>query len=133
MQEQNTSMFKRILLEKRERLCEITKDIIKDDFRLDKQEMKDEMDHASQESQRSVHCRLRDRNVHLLERIDEALQRLEDGTFGICEECEEEISLNRLKARPTARLCIDCKEEQERMEKIIGDYEELRFERLYVS
>jgi len=51
---------------------------------------------------------------------DEALARIEDGTFGVCERCEEPISLKRLEARPVTTLCIRCKEEQEKKEKSYG-------------
>jgi DnaK suppressor protein len=53
----------------------------------------------------------------LLTKIDEALQRIEDGEFGICEECGQPIGLKRLKARPVVSLCIECKTKQEEEEK----------------
>jgi len=55
-------------------------------------------------------------------KIQEALQRIEDGTFGICEQCGCEISEGRLEARPVTTFCIECKEEQENKEKIVEDY-----------
>ncbi|MDX9999858.1 MAG: TraR/DksA C4-type zinc finger protein, partial [Polyangia bacterium] len=54
-------------------------------------------------------------------KIDQALARIEDGTFGICEECEEEINAKRLEARPETTMCIKCKEAQERKEKALAD------------
>ncbi|MBD5642010.1 MAG: RNA polymerase-binding protein DksA, partial [Desulfovibrio sp.] len=57
--------------------------------------------------------RLRDRERRLIRKIQGALQRIEDGTYGVCEECGEDISLARLKARPVTRLCIHCKARQE--------------------
>ncbi len=60
---------------------------------------------------------LRDREKWLLEKIEQALVRLNEGRYGLCEECEEEIGFARLKARPVATLCIDCKEVEERTEK----------------
>ena len=56
----------------------------------------------------------------ILQKIDRALTRIEEGTFGICERCEEEISPKRLEARPVTTLCIRCKEEQEKKEKSYG-------------
>jgi DnaK suppressor protein len=56
----------------------------------------------------------------LLDKIQKALLRLDDGTFGVCEECGEKISQKRLEARPETTLCIRCKEEQERIEKDFG-------------
>jgi len=78
----------------------------------------DPNDRATQESDRSFELRIRDRERKLINKIREALERIEDGTFGVCEMCEEEIGEARLKARPVTTLCIDCKMEQERKEKI---------------
>ena len=77
----------------------------------------DPNDRATLESDRSFVLRIRDRERKLITKIEEALERIEDGTFGICEECDEEISEGRLKARPVTTLCIRCKEVQEKMEK----------------
>jgi DnaK suppressor protein len=55
-----------------------------------------------------------------LKKIERALLKIDEGTFGICEECEEPISIKRLEARPETTLCIRCKEDQERMEKAYG-------------
>jgi DnaK suppressor protein len=77
----------------------------------------DPNDRASQESDRTFELRIRDRERRLLAKIREALERIDDGTFGICEECGEEISEPRLRARPVTTLCIDCKMEEERQEK----------------
>jgi DnaK suppressor protein len=65
--------------------------------------------------------RIRDREAKLSTKIRDALQRLEDGTFGICEECGEEIPLKRLMARPVTTLCIQCKKEQEAAERFRDD------------
>lgn len=78
----------------------------------------DPNDRATQESDRSFELRIRDRERKLINKIREALERIEEGTFGICDMCEEEIGEARLKARPVTTLCIDCKMEQERKEKI---------------
>lgn len=81
----------------------------------------DPADRATAESDRSFTLRIRDRELHLIKKIQSALQRIDDGTYGICDECGEEISLSRLKARPVTRLCIKCKENQEQMEKHHGN------------
>jgi DnaK suppressor protein len=78
----------------------------------------DPTDRASLESDRNFELRIRDRERKLISKIREALERIEDGEFGICESCEEQIGEARLKARPVTTLCIDCKTEQERQEKI---------------
>lgn len=78
----------------------------------------DPNDRATQESDRNFELRIRDRERKLINKIREALERIDDGTFGTCELCGEEISEGRLKARPVTTLCIDCKIEEERKEKI---------------
>jgi len=78
----------------------------------------DPNDRATQESDRSFELRIRDRERKLINKIREALERIEDGSFGVCEMCEEEIGEARLKARTVTTLCIDCKMEQERKEKM---------------
>lgn len=77
----------------------------------------DPNDRATQESDRTFELRIRDRERRLINKIREALERIDDGTFGTCEMCGEEISEGRLKARPVTTLCIDCKIEEERKEK----------------
>ncbi|MDQ7032581.1 MAG: RNA polymerase-binding protein DksA [Desulfonauticus sp.] len=79
----------------------------------------DPADRATAESDRAFTLRLRDRDLKLVKKIDEALSRIEDGTFGICEECGEEIGLARLKARPVTTLCIQCKSKQEEEEALL--------------
>jgi len=78
----------------------------------------DPTDRASLESDRNFELRIRDRERKLINKIREALERIDDETFGQCESCEEEIGANRLRARPVTTLCIDCKTEQERQERI---------------
>lgn len=78
----------------------------------------DPNDRATQESDRTFELRIRDRERRLLNKIREALERIDDDTFGICEMCGEPISEARLKARPVTTLCIDCKIEQEKQEKM---------------
>ncbi|HEX5606623.1 MAG TPA: RNA polymerase-binding protein DksA [Candidatus Binatia bacterium] len=73
----------------------------------------DPTDRASLEASRNSVLRIRDRERKLIFKIQEALQRLDDGEYGICEECGEEIGIGRLKARPVTTLCITCKSSQE--------------------
>ncbi len=80
----------------------------------------DPTDRAALESDRNFTLRIRDRERKLIGKIKEALERIEEGTYGICEACGEEISENRLKARPVTTLCIDCKKKQEMEEKLRG-------------
>ena len=81
----------------------------------------DPADRATAESDRAFTLRLRDRELRLIRKIRSALQRIEDGTYGVCEECGEDISIPRLKARPVTRLCINCKARQEEDENLRGE------------
>ncbi len=85
-----------------------------------KENMPDPADRATLESDRNFTLRIRDRERRLIGKIKEALERIENGTYGICESCEEDISEKRLKARPVTTLCIDCKTKQEDEEKLKG-------------
>ena len=78
----------------------------------------DPTDRASLESDRNFELRIRDRERKLISKIREALDRIEAGEFGECEDCGDQIGEARLKARPVTTLCIECKTEQERQEKI---------------
>lgn len=78
----------------------------------------DMTDQASAETDQNFVLRLREREQKLMKKIDEALERISQGTFGICESCGSEISLKRLEARPVTTLCIECKTRQEAEEKM---------------
>ncbi len=80
----------------------------------------DPNDRATIESGRSFELRIRDRERKLLSKIDEAIARIDDGSYGMCEDCDEKIGLKRLEARPVTTLCIDCKTLQETKEKSKG-------------
>jgi DnaK suppressor protein len=80
----------------------------------------DPIDQAAIESDRNYTLRIRDRESRLIRKIKIALAKIEDGTFGLCETCEEQIAIARLKARPVAEHCIQCKTQMEAMEKVTG-------------
>lgn len=86
-----------------------------------KESYPDPNDRASLESDRNFELRIRDRERKLIMKMQEAIKRIEDGTFGICEVCGGPISEKRLMARPVTTLCIDCKTKQEKMEKLKGE------------
>ena len=109
--------FKTLLTEKREEIVKKAKQTLEEDMTLDANDLPDEMDLASSEYLQSFTFRLRGREKVFLDKIEKALHKIEDGSFGTCEECSEEISVKRLEARPETTLCIRCKEDQERMEK----------------
>lgn len=87
------------------------------DLTEDKETPSDPLDHAAQESTRDFDLRIRDRERVLIRKIKDALQRIEDGEYGYCVSCGEEISEKRLIARPVATHCIDCKTEAEQLER----------------
>jgi DnaK suppressor protein len=78
-------------------------------------------DRASSETDRAIELRARDRQRKLISKIDEALARIEDGTYGFCEETGEPISIKRLEARPIATLSIEAQERHERRERVYRD------------
>jgi DnaK suppressor protein len=86
-----------------------------------KENYPDPNDRASLESDRNFELRIRDRERKLILKMQEAIKRIEDGTFGVCEVCGGPISEKRLMARPVTTLCIDCKTKQEKMEKLKGE------------
>ena len=81
----------------------------------------DELDRASLETDKRLDLRTKDRARKLINKIDEALKRIEDGSYGYCEETGEPIGINRLEARPVATLSIEAQEKHERMEKTYDD------------
>lgn len=81
----------------------------------------DPADRATAESDRAFTLRLRDRERKLIKKIQKAIDRIDDGEFGLCQECGDDISIARLKARPMTTLCINCKSKQEEDEAVRGD------------
>lgn len=120
MEKEKLEFFKNLLLERKEQIIkealETKKELIEGT-----EPIPDVVDLASRESNLTFELRLRDRERKLLRKIEKALQKIEEGTYGICEVCGVEIDEKRLIARPEATLCIECKKAQERMEKIRGE------------
>ncbi len=85
-----------------------------------KENFPDPTDRASLEADRNFMLRIRDREHKLIKKIKSALERIENGTYGICESCGDEISIQRLKARPVTTQCIECKTKAEAQEKALG-------------
>jgi DnaK suppressor protein len=86
-----------------------------------KENFPDPTDRASLESDRNFELRIRDRERKLILKMQEAIKRIDDGIFGICEVCGGPISEKRLMARPVTTSCIDCKTKQEKIEKLKGE------------
>jgi len=117
MKKERIEYFRDLLTKRLEGLlAEAVKTI--EDMSDEEETFPDPTDRASLESDRNFLLRIRDRERKLIVKIKEALDRIENGTFGICEVCGEEISEERLKARPVTTLCIDCKTDEEEKEKI---------------
>ena len=113
--------FQELLEEKRKAVLDRARQMLAvENMALDTNDLPDEMDLASSEYLQSFELRLRGREKSLLSKLDLALKKIEDGTFGVCEICEEPIGKKRLEARPETTLCIKCKEDQEREERTMG-------------
>jgi len=112
--------FQELLDEKKKQLLDRARQMLSEGMALDTNDLPDEMDLASSEYLQSFEFRLRGREKSLLSKLDLALKKIEDGSFGVCEICDEPIGKKRLEARPETSLCIKCKEDQEREERTMG-------------
>lgn len=110
--------YRKLLLEEKQRILNNSKNAIKTELALSPDDLADETDLAASEINQNLVFKLRDRERQLMTKIDEALGRMDEGTFGTCMDCEEPIEPRRLEARPVSTLCISCKERQEHREKI---------------
>jgi len=113
--------FKALLSEKRRRLLDQANETLENEMILSADDRFDEVDQASSEYMQAFSFRLRGRERHLMNKIEHALRKIDEGSYGECEECEEPISTKRLQARPEAPLCIQCKEAQEKEEAVYAD------------
>src|SRR3569832_745946 len=120
MNERQREYFSAKLLAWREDILQEAKETLQH-LQEENQNLPDLADRASSETDRAIELRARDRQRKLIAMIDEALGRIEDGTYGYCEETGEPISLRRLEARPIATLSIDAQERHERKEKVYRD------------
>lgn len=112
--------FRRLLLNWRQELIDESQETI-NNLRGEVRDVGDEAERASRETENSLELRTRDRYRKLLGKIDQALARIEEGTYGYCEETGEEIGLTRLEARPIATLCLDAQERWELKQKQLKD------------
>lgn len=117
MKEKDLKRLAKLLEEKRKRLLENARNTLESEMTLDVGDLPDEMDLASSEYLQSFQFRLRGRERTFLSKIDRALAKIKEGTFGVCESCGDQIHEKRLEARPETTLCIKCKEEEEREEQ----------------
>jgi DnaK suppressor protein len=112
--------FKNLLMEQRSQLQVNQERALTGDVHLDPDDFPDEMDSASSEVNLQFTGRLREREQGLLSKVELALAKIEEGIYGECKICGEDIGIKRLRARPVAELCIDCKSEQEKLERRTG-------------
>ncbi len=115
--EEDLVTIKKLLSKERERILAASDKTIEDSIHQNPENSQDFADQSSFESDRNFVLRMRDRERKLLVKIDEALEKIENGTFGTCNQCGGEIAIKRLMARPVVTLCIQCKTLQEKKEK----------------
>ena len=120
MNDMQLEYFRRKLVEWKKELLAQSSDTL-DDLRQGGLNQPDDIDRASLETDKSLDLRTKDRARKLIVKIDAALERIEDGSYGYCEETGEEIGIDRLMARPIATLCVEAQERHERMEKTYDD------------
>ena len=120
MNELQVEYFRQKLLNWKKSLIDQSMDTL-DDLKQGGLNQPDEIDRASLETDKALELRTRDRIRKLISKIDDALRRIEDGTYGYCEETGEPIGIERLEARPVTTLSIEAQERHERMEKTYDD------------
>lgn len=113
--------FKKILLTQLKEVEDKLKSTVEELGGTPTEIMPDLSDRATAETELNFGLRVKDREQKLIEKIREALARIDDASFGVCERCGDLIEVERLKARPVATLCIDCKTEQEQDERSRGE------------
>lgn len=120
MNPKQVEYFRQKLVSWREELIEESRETISN-LREEVRDVGDEAERATRETENSLELRTRDRYRKLIKKIDQALNRIEDGEYGFCEETGEEIGLARLEARPIATLCLDAQERWELRQRQMGD------------
>ena len=120
MDKEKIEEFRQILIERRSAILAEAEKTVSGLNNDGKENFPDPTDRATVEWDRHFTLRIRDRERKLLKKIEEALERIDEGVFGICEDCGEEIGEARLKARPVTTQCIDCKTAAEAREKARG-------------
>jgi len=120
MNERQREYFRQKLINWKEEILKEAKETLAH-LQAENENHSDLADRASSETDRAIELRARDRQRKLIAKIDAALARLEDGTYGYCEETGEPISLKRLEARPIATLSVEAQERHERRERIYRD------------
>jgi DnaK suppressor protein len=120
MNERQKEYFRRKLWRWRDEILKESRETL-NQLQTEREHLPDLADRASTETDRSIELRARDRQRKLIAKIDAALSRIDDGTYGYCDETGEPISLKRLEARPIATLSIEAQERHERAERVHRD------------
>lgn len=121
MNKKDLKKFKELLESRRAEITAQADETREKGYAFDPDDLPDEVDLASSEADQSINMRLRDRERVLLRKIDKSLRKIEEGDYGVCESCGEDIGVKRLEARPVTDLCISCKEEQEKVERSFAE------------
>ncbi len=114
MRKNDLIKFKKIFVQQREQI--LTNVAVMDEHLMVRpDEGKDEVDQATTDIEQNMRMQLKNRETFTLKKINEAIRRIDEGTYGECDNCGDAIEIRRLQARPTTSLCISCKEEEEKL------------------
>jgi DnaK suppressor protein len=119
MKKKDQEYFRKLLTERLETLLAEASDTLSG-MTGEKISFPDPTDRAALEADRNFTLRIRDRERKLIKKIQEAIDRMDDGSYGVCEACGDDISIKRLKARPVTTQCIECKTKEEAKENALG-------------
>ena len=117
MNKRESKRFRVMLEAEREKILKAARETTHERRGTDVDDLKDDLDLASSELDTSMVYKFRDRERNLLKKIEKALDKINNGNYGVCESCEENIRVKRLEVRPVTEMCISCKEEEELREK----------------
>jgi DnaK suppressor protein len=121
MNKKELKRFRELLEERKKEIVVQAEQTKEKGIAFDPEDLPDEVDLASSEADQSMNLRLRDRERVLLKKVEKAIKKIDDGEYGICEKCGEDIGVKRLEARPVTDLCIRCKEEEEQVERSFAE------------
>jgi DnaK suppressor protein len=119
MKKKDLAFFKDLLTKRMEDLLSQADNTVSD-MNTPKGNFPDPTDRATYEADRNFELRIRDREHKLIKKVKKAMDRIDHGTFGICEKCGDDISFKRLQVRPVTTQCIECKTKEEALEKALG-------------
>jgi len=130
VRKRDLAKFRKLLTDERSRILQNAIRMADRNVTIDADDVPDIVDLATSDLTLNLNVEIRERERHLLNKIEVALAKIDDGSFGVCDDCGEAIAPGRIQARPVTTLCIKCKEEEEEQEKRSGtrrEPEDLRF------